>query len=558
MKKLILSPGNRLTLIFQTSDSTSEQQRHVGFSGAYEAVGFCSKCVFDIPEGRVLSPGYPHPTPPSVSCNYIISVKPGFTVTLNFTDKFHIYSVDTEQGPSCSHHWLKVIVPGREPTKLCGAKRPGVISTDSNIVRLEYHTDEHGLSNGWSLDYSTRKVQCSQPGDVVNGRVNPILTEYFHGDRAHVTCDPGYRLMTNCQNLNTFSAQCQINGQWDRPMPECQSTLIDCGEPEPLLNGGVTLLSGFQNQHCSVIQYHCNEPFYSLSGGGNVTFTCEANGKWKSSHKSDVTPTCIPVCGQPTERIYIFERIIGGSNAPKNTIPWQVMLSIDGGRGGGMVIADRWILTAASILSNQGVEAPVNTIRIFMGGNNARTDLVPHVNVSSIHLHPQYNNPHNLNYDNDIALIKLQDPITFHARVMPICLPADGAAYNDGVMGLVSGFGLDIISDRSILTNKLKYVPVPLVNQETCIASITLKKEEMGENRVPNLTNNMFCAGFPEGGKDSCTGDSGGPLALIENGHFWAAGVVSWGVDCGKPGTYGVYTKVVNYLDWINKTMREN
>lgn len=45
--------------------------------------------------------------------------------------------------------------------------------------------------------------------------------------------------------------------------------VIDCGEPEPLLNGGVTFLSGSQNQYLSVVRYHCNEPFYSLEGDQN-------------------------------------------------------------------------------------------------------------------------------------------------------------------------------------------------------------------------------------------------------------------------------------------------
>ncbi len=68
----------------------------------------------------------------------------------------------------------------------------------------------------------------------------------------------------------------------------------------------------------------------------------------------------------------------------------------------------------------------------------------------------------------------------------------------------------------------------------------------------------MFCAGLPEGGKDSCLGDSGGPFVLRENGQYWAAGIVSWGVDCGQQGTYRVFTKVANYLDWIDQTIQEN
>lgn len=120
----------------------------------------------------------------------------------------------------------------------------------------------------------------------------------------------------------------------------------------------------------------------------------------------------------------------------------------------------------------------------------------------------------------------------------------------------MSGFGVTKSKNRRILTNKLKYVHLPVVGQETCSTSITLMKETRGN--LPNLTNNMFCAGVPEGGKDSCQGDSGSPFSLRDDGWFWAAGIVSWGVDCGQQGTYGVYTRVANYIDWINKTMEQN
>lgn len=124
------------------------------------------------------------------------------------------------------------------------------------------------------------------------------------------------------------------------------------------------------------------------------------------------------------------------------------------------------------------------------------------------------------------------------------------------VFRLVSGFGLSEVVGRRILTNTLKYVRLPVVEQDTCSASLTLQKTL--KKNVPVLTDNMFCAGFPEGGMDSCQGDSGGPFTLNDNGRFWAAGIVSWGIECGKEGTYGVYTKTTNYLDWINKIMQEN
>ncbi|XP_070767920.1 ovochymase-like, partial [Enoplosus armatus] len=597
----MLSPGNRLTLIFQTDDNNPERRQNVGFSAQYQAIdidecsapepgdgsgplcsqiclntlgsylcschhGFelrsdqrtcvlsCGGGIFDEPEGHLFSPGYPNPPPHAVSCQYIISVESGFTVSLNFTDNFHIESVDTQLGPNCLHHWLQVTIPDREPMKLCGGKSPGLIVINSNTVTLDYHTDDEGLSNGWSLDYSTHRVKCPFPGNLAKGRVTPILTEYLYRDHIFVRCDQGYKLMMDGQEVESFSTMCQSNGQWHLPLPECH--IIDCGEPKPLLNGGVTFLSGFQNQYLSVVQYHCNEPFYSILGGINVSLTCQADRKWRSNNDIVVRPTCLPVCGKPKEYISGYQRIIGGSEAPNNTIPWQVLLSIDGQRGGGMVIADRWVMTAAHVLTHSGNPVSHETVRVYMGLTDVKTLMESPVYAASVHIHPEYNNPNSLDYNNDIALIKLQDTITFKSSIMPICLPAEGATYVTGMMGLVSGFGITEKDRRRILTNTLKYVQLPLVEQQTCSNSITLLKRKRAY--VPSLTNNMFCAGVPEGGKDSCQGDSGSPFTLNEDGRFWAAGIVSWGVDCGKQGTYGVYTRVTNYMDWINKTMQEN
>ncbi|CAB1456327.1 unnamed protein product [Pleuronectes platessa] len=595
----ILSPSNRLTLIFQTDNNNPERHQNVGFSAHYQALDIdecsapgdasgplcsqiclntlgsyicschhgyelrsdqrscvlsCAGGIFDEPEGSLHSPGYPNSPPHAVSCQYIISVELGFTVSLNFSDNFHIESVDTQQGLSCLNHWLQVTVPNSDPIKLCGVKSPDLMVTNSNTVQLDYHTDDEGLSNGWSLDYSTHRVQCPFPGNVAEGRVTPILNEYLYRDYIFVRCAQGYKLMMEGQEMASFSTMCQSNGQWHLPLPECH--IFDCGEPEPLLNGGVTFLSGFQNQYRSVVQYHCNEPFYSILGAVNVSFTCESDRKWRSNNDVVVRPTCIPVCGKPTQHLIEHQRIVGGNTAPKDTIPWQVLLSIDGGRGGGMVIADRWIMTAAHVVVKDGITALNDTVRVYMGLNDAQTIVDSPVNAASVHIHPDYNNPQNVDYNNDIALLKLQDPITFDPSVMPICLPAQDATYVTGMMGLVSGFGVTVTDNVRFLNNKLNYVHVPLVDQGKCTESITSYKKK--RINVPSLTNNMVCAGVPEGGKDSCQGDSGGPYALPDHGRYWAAGIVSWGAGCGVKGSYGVYTRVANYLDWITKTMQEN
>ena len=60
----------------------------------------------------------------------------------------------------------------------------------------------------------------------------------------------------------------------------------------------------------------------------------------------------------------------------------------------------------------------------------------------------------------------------------------------------------------------------------------------------------MICAADP--GKASCSGDSGGPLMVQENGRYVLAGVVSFGKKgCAVPEYPVVFARVTAQKDWI-------
>ena len=72
------------------------------------------------------------------------------------------------------------------------------------------------------------------------------------------------------------------------------------------------------------------------------------------------------------------------------------------------------------------------------------------------------------------------------------------------------------------------------------------------------VTANMICAGESSGAHDACYGDSGGPLFVRNGGKVKQVGIVSWGLGCGGVDTYGVYTRLGNYSDWVAWTIQNN
>ncbi|XP_049643041.1 kallikrein-13-like isoform X3 [Suncus etruscus] len=105
----------------------------------------------------------------------------------------------------------------------------------------------------------------------------------------------------------------------------------------------------------------------------------------------------------------------------------------------------------------------------------------------------------------------------------------------------------------TLLTLGLTGVSYPQALQ--CV-NIEIRSDEECRQVYPGkITLNMLCAGTQEGGKDSCEGDSGGPLLCNGTLH----GIISWGdFPCGQPNRPGVYTRVPRYISWIRQVIRKH
>uniref|UniRef100_A0A8C5U7R7 Vitamin K-dependent protein C n=1 Tax=Malurus cyaneus samueli TaxID=2593467 RepID=A0A8C5U7R7_9PASS len=160
--------------------------------------------------------------------------------------------------------------------------------------------------------------------------------------------------------------------------------------------------------------------------------------------------------------------------------------------------------------------------------------------------HPTYNASKS-EYHNDIALLELEQPLTLSSYVTPICLGSrefTNALLKQG-MGTVSGWGRQLFRGRQATT--LQVLKVPFVDRPTCLKSTST-----------TILQNMFCAGFPSGGRDTCDGDSGGPYTTEIEGTWFLTGITSWGEECAKPGKYGIYTRVSKYVKWIKQTTKNH
>lgn len=208
---------------------------------------------------------------------------------------------------------------------------------------------------------------------------------------------------------------------------------------------------------------------------------------------------------------------------------------------GGIIYSTNVILTAAHCVYKRSAKS----LRVIAGTNNRAGNDGLMMPIEKILVHEKYNSS---TYENNIALLMLDlelplNPISSVPIKIAERMPSIGA------MATVSGWGHlsedvgdeeeEEGQDEKNLPDKLQEVEVYIVRQKDCI-------EKYGQDRIKPSS---LCAGFPGGGRDACTSDSGGPL--INDGKL--IGIVSWSIGCARPDYPGVYTNVITLRQWIQK-----
>ena len=137
------------------------------------------------------------------------------------------------------------------------------------------------------------------------------------------------------------------------------------------------------------------------------------------------------------------------------------------------------------------------------------------------------------------------------AEVSPICLPGyEEDIAPAGTDVTVAGWGATI--EGGVPADMLQEVTVQVTDMNKC-------RQVYRSLAGVDLVSGIMCAGFDKGGKDACQGDSGGGLLVQDpvTSQWTQVGIVSAGIGCARRDIPGLYTRLDNYVNWINKVRSE-
>ncbi|XP_060804488.1 transmembrane protease serine 9-like [Amyelois transitella] len=270
--------------------------------------------------------------------------------------------------------------------------------------------------------------------------------------------------------------------------------------------------------------------------------------KWGGSHG---------VGGRPTKP---------GEFPHMGALGWKAVIGTWVFKCGSSLISDKFALTAAHCAKGSPRDPTIAEVdpKILRIGDKNIIDKVGYKSppkkdaaIARIIVHPQFKAP--TQYF-DIALIELDEVVTFSRYVQPACLWNSLSISKLGTQAIGTGWGV-IESGSLQISPELQAVTVDVL--ETSLCDQLLKNYH--NRNWQGFQEHQLCAGKLAGGVDSCQGDSGGPLQIkmplptdvtdSEGSMHFVIGIIPFGVGCAHPNLPGVYTRVSSFIDWIEQNV---
>merc|ERR1711976_123262 len=239
-------------------------------------------------------------------------------------------------------------------------------------------------------------------------------------------------------------------------------------------------------------------------------------------------------------------RISGGGPTAPNEWPWQVMIlrrDDDYFSCAGTLINDQFIITAGHCV----LYSQASQLKVRLGNHNkdSKDAGAVDINVEWVAKAPNFwLNP----LADDIAIFKLETPVTFNDNIRPICLPENTSDDFAGDNAITAGWGILGWGwgNACVHANPgpLYHTDIKVLNNGMC------GKWDPSQVKMES----MVCAGGDADEHGACSGDGGGPLMVEDNGAWTLVGVNTLldGYKCGEPDYPSIYTRVTPLLDWIN------
>ncbi len=154
--------------------------------------------------------------------------------------------------------------------------------------------------------------------------------------------------------------------------------------------------------------------------------------------------------------------------------------------------------------------------------------------------------------DNDIAILKLEQPLVSINESNYLIRPVEGISYRSTeIIFYAVGHGntaYRVDNNKSLMKSELIYV-----SNDECNYSNMSETKICMEGKI-NPSNGLEAS--------TCHGDSGGPLYWYNGSNYIQVGLTSYGpaTFCGDPNynATSVFTEIIHYSQWIERVLNGN